>query len=751
MFICNFVGKPHATIEPFGDSQSSSTTFNTPNAFHPQRHRQHKPKLARSQKFAKALPDLGIHSSTDSYAIPKVITVFRTGATPRSNVKILLNRHGVQSVDQFLKDVSDAFGPNWSKHRLRKLYSLRGQEINKVDDFFRADDIFIGVGIDEPTLGEVNEVLGQLYPDSPYAELLLRKWERAKQKRNRRALTKRRYQAYAHEAVEPHIALYNRSKCEKLPEEENLAVDDESREKSESRHKEEPQISSDVNNLNLVKTRVPFDDHFNEKFIEEIIGQTKKTNGHLKIKHNKSEHRARNGSDNEIIGRLQSRKEQELDKEEERKSKDNSCRNSEKECEQGRAANEETDHQEETERDRVKMGINCHENDNEEKRDKEREQKHKGQKNLRELETFKDRENQTHWERENEKERLRQRDVDWRIERQKIREREKEQWEASQKDVGKQKEMELLREQEKEKEREMERQLQSRRKRQSRLKPLTKQGGIDVFKESLESERFNLASSGEEMSQKSLNEKNNQRPLKKQDSFKNLALVEPVVSPRKIKDGRKFDENGLIQNQEMTAESSIQKQVDPDDFRILSSHSRKNEEVKDKFRKISCKPEDTSDRANASKTDKPQPNENKFQHQMKFSGNGAEENTAQAEANVISSPHKKKHSKQLIQKSKLERQISSTDHVLAKYELGKVLGDGNFAVVKHCRNRLTNQEFAIKVINKSKLRGKETMIENEIALMRICDHQNIIKLFEEFETSTEIFLVMELVKVRSGC
>ena len=39
------------------------------------------------------------------------------------------------------------------------------------------------------------------------------------------------------------------------------------------------------------------------------------------------------------------------------------------------------------------------------------------------------------------------------------------------------------------------------------------------------------------------------------------------------------------------------------------------------------------------------------------------------------------------------------------------------------------------------------MIENEIAIMRSCNHPNIVKLHEEFETKEHVYLVTDLVKV----
>lgn len=45
---------------------------------------------------------------------------------------------------------------------------------------------------------------------------------------------------------------------------------------------------------------------------------------------------------------------------------------------------------------------------------------------------------------------------------------------------------------------------------------------------------------------------------------------------------------------------------------------------------------------------------------------------------------------------------------------------------------------------------QEHLIENEVSILRRVKHPNIIMLIEEMETTTELFLVMELVKVRGG-
>lgn len=44
---------------------------------------------------------------------------------------------------------------------------------------------------------------------------------------------------------------------------------------------------------------------------------------------------------------------------------------------------------------------------------------------------------------------------------------------------------------------------------------------------------------------------------------------------------------------------------------------------------------------------------------------------------------------------------------------------------------------------------QEHLIENEVSILRRVKHPNIIMLIEEMDTATELYLVMELVKVGS--
>ncbi|XP_064608927.1 serine/threonine-protein kinase DCLK1-like [Liolophura sinensis] len=88
----------------------------------------------------------------------------------------------------------------------------------------------------------------------------------------------------------------------------------------------------------------------------------------------------------------------------------------------------------------------------------------------------------------------------------------------------------------------------------------------------------------------------------------------------------------------------------------------------------------------------------------------------------------------------------SSPNLMNKYEVGKIIGEGNFAIVKECVDRLTKQPYALKIIDKTKCKGKEQMIENEVSILRRVKHPNIILLVEELDGVDELYLVMEFVR-----
>ena len=80
-----------------------------------------------------------------------------------------------------------------------------------------------------------------------------------------------------------------------------------------------------------------------------------------------------------------------------------------------------------------------------------------------------------------------------------------------------------------------------------------------------------------------------------------------------------------------------------------------------------------------------------------------------------------------------------------KYKVEKgSLGSGNFAVVKKCSKIGTDEIYAVKIIDKSKVEDMGD-IEREVDIMGMVDHPNVIKLFEIFNEPKKMNLIMELV------
>jgi len=90
--------------------------------------------------------------------------------------------------------------------------------------------------------------------------------------------------------------------------------------------------------------------------------------------------------------------------------------------------------------------------------------------------------------------------------------------------------------------------------------------------------------------------------------------------------------------------------------------------------------------------------------------------------------------------------IAGSD-VREKYERLEEIGKGNFSVVYRGRDKETGEEFAIKCINKKKVKEEEIrLLRREMKIMNGLDHPFVLKLYEVYENEDEFNLVMELVK-----
>ncbi|XP_022885336.1 CBL-interacting protein kinase 23-like [Olea europaea var. sylvestris] len=84
---------------------------------------------------------------------------------------------------------------------------------------------------------------------------------------------------------------------------------------------------------------------------------------------------------------------------------------------------------------------------------------------------------------------------------------------------------------------------------------------------------------------------------------------------------------------------------------------------------------------------------------------------------------------------------------IGRYKLGRTLGEGSFVKVKFARNVETNENVAIKILNKEKVLKHKMIgqIKREISAMKLIRHPNVIRMYEAMANKMKIYIVMEFV------
>ncbi|XP_004240878.1 CBL-interacting protein kinase 18 [Solanum lycopersicum] len=92
--------------------------------------------------------------------------------------------------------------------------------------------------------------------------------------------------------------------------------------------------------------------------------------------------------------------------------------------------------------------------------------------------------------------------------------------------------------------------------------------------------------------------------------------------------------------------------------------------------------------------------------------------------------------------------VKNGNVVMQKYELGRLLGQGNFGKVYYGRDLESGQTVAIKVIDKEKVQKAELteQTKREISVMAMVKHRHVVQLYEVMATKSKIYFVIEHAK-----
>merc|ERR1719156_337541 len=124
-------------------------------------------------------------------------------------------------------------------------------------------------------------------------------------------------------------------------------------------------------------------------------------------------------------------------------------------------------------------------------------------------------------------------------------------------------------------------------------------------------------------------------------------------------------------------------------------------------------------------------------------GGGGGGGAAKKDAGGSSMPHKEvkaggiEHAKFIIDNTGKLHEFYDVDK--------KKMGEGSYGAVSKCTNKSTGVVRAVKSISKAQMKNL-ARFKQEIAIMKMMDHPNIIRLYETFEDHRNIYLVMELCK-----
>nr|NP_001291227.1 CBL-interacting serine/threonine-protein kinase 24-like [Populus euphratica]ACN76477.1 CBL-interacting protein kinase 27 [Populus euphratica] len=91
--------------------------------------------------------------------------------------------------------------------------------------------------------------------------------------------------------------------------------------------------------------------------------------------------------------------------------------------------------------------------------------------------------------------------------------------------------------------------------------------------------------------------------------------------------------------------------------------------------------------------------------------------------------------------------MKKVTRMVGNYEVGRTIGEGNFAKVKFAQNRETGESVDMNIFAKSTILKHKLVdqIKREISIMKIVRHPNIVRLHEVLSSRTKIYIILEFV------
>lgn len=94
--------------------------------------------------------------------------------------------------------------------------------------------------------------------------------------------------------------------------------------------------------------------------------------------------------------------------------------------------------------------------------------------------------------------------------------------------------------------------------------------------------------------------------------------------------------------------------------------------------------------------------------------------------------------------SEIQRELPYPWSLEKHYKIKNILGTGSFGTVKECTDKRTGVSYALKIINKVAIQGKEQMLTTELNVLKKVKHPHIVTLHDLFETNKAVYIVTDL-------